>query len=109
VEGDGNLFTGGWRGELEFAFEILRVAALLHHKLEWRLRGHYEFALFHQLNEARVLDLLDLSKIISSEEKSSSYEGEGDGKEHKSAPVELWVLTSALPLAVVVRWLLVFV
>jgi hypothetical protein len=55
------------------------------------------------------LDLLDLSKIISSEEEGSSDEGERDGEEHESAPVELWVLTSALPLAIVVRWLLVFV
>ena len=67
VEGNGNFLAGCWRRKFEFALEILRVATFLNDELEGRLGTDNELALLHQLDEARVLDLLDLSEIVSPE------------------------------------------
>ena len=104
-----HLLAGGGRRELDLALEILRVASLLDHELERGISGNHHLALLHEIDEARVLDLLDLREIVSAEKKRAADEGEGDGEENKATPVELRILTTALALAVVIGWLRVFV
>jgi ankyrin repeat protein len=87
----------------------LLIASLLDHELERGVGGDHDFALLHEIDETRVLDLLDLGEIVSAEKKRAADESEGDGEENEATPVELRVLTASLALAVIVGWLRVFV
>jgi hypothetical protein len=86
----------------------LGVPPLLDHQLQRRIRRGYDLALFHELKESGVLDQLGLGKTISPEKKGTPYEGKCDGKEDKTAPIQLWILTPVLALAVVIGWFGIF-
>ena len=73
----------------------LGVAAFFDHELDRLFLGGDDFSLGQEGREFRVGKLVDLGEVPSAENEGAADEGESDGEEKESSPIELGVGVNA--------------